>query len=43
MVKNSRTPWALASQLGEKRGMTARQVEMALWKFDQLKGEKPEE
>lgn len=29
--------------IGAKRGMTARQVEMALWKFDQLKGEKPKE
>lgn len=28
--------------IGEKRNMTARQVEMALWKFDQMKGEKPE-
>ena len=26
--------------IGEKRGMTPRQVEMALWKFDQTKGEK---
>ena len=29
--------------IGEKRGMPPRQVEMALWKFDQMKGEKPEE
>lgn len=27
--------------IGEKWNMTARQVEMALWKFDQMKGEKP--
>ncbi len=26
--------------IGGKRGMTSRQVEMALWKFDQMKGEK---
>jgi len=25
--------------IGKKRNMTARQVEMALWKFDQMKGE----
>ena len=28
--------------IGEKRHMTPRQVEMALWKFDQMKGEKTE-
>ena len=26
--------------IGEKRGMTPRQVEMAVWKFDKMKGEK---
>ena len=29
--------------IGERRNMTARQVEMALWKFDKMKGKKPKE
>lgn len=27
-------------KIGKRRNMTPRQVEMALWKFDQMKGEK---
>jgi len=29
--------------IGKGRNMTTRQVEMALWKFDKMKGKKPKE
>jgi len=37
--------WFLGTlkNIGKNRNMTSRQVEMALWKFDQMKGEKRQE